>query len=70
VAARNLIRKTEHSTAGEIPIVASPINLSETPASYDRPPPLLGEHTDEVLKEHLGLDAEAISELRSKGILG
>jgi crotonobetainyl-CoA:carnitine CoA-transferase CaiB-like acyl-CoA transferase len=31
---------------------------------------LLGEHTDEVLKEHLGLDAEAISELRSKGILG
>ena len=70
VAARKLIRKTEHPTAGEIPIVASPINLSETPAAYEYPPPVLGQHTDEILKNHLGLDAGTISELRSKGILG
>lgn len=49
----------------DIPLVCSPLNLSGTPVHYQRPPPKLGEHTDEVLAES-GLDAKA---LRSEGVV-
>ena len=48
----------------------SPLRLSETPVDYRRHPPLLGEHTDEVLTEKLGLDAAAIAELKAAGAIG
>ena len=50
-------------------IVVQVVRLSDSPVSYDRGPPLLGEHTDEVLAEQLGLDAARLAELRSKGII-
>ena len=37
--------------AAGLPMIASPLRLSATPVSYRRPPPLLGEHTDEVLRD-------------------
>ena len=43
-----------HPLAGAIPLVANPIKYSRTPLTYDKPPPLLGEHTEEVLTEWLG----------------
>jgi crotonobetainyl-CoA:carnitine CoA-transferase CaiB-like acyl-CoA transferase len=52
-----------------VPLVASPIRMSATPAAYERPPPRLGEHTDEVLREVAGLPDERIAALRAKGVL-
>jgi len=49
--------------------VANPIRLSDTPATYRRAPPLLGQHTEEILASELGLDASRIEELQSQGII-
>jgi crotonobetainyl-CoA:carnitine CoA-transferase CaiB-like acyl-CoA transferase len=52
------------------PGVASPIRFSKTPIQYERPPPRLGQHTDEVLMDELGLDANELKRLRDLGIIG
>jgi crotonobetainyl-CoA:carnitine CoA-transferase CaiB-like acyl-CoA transferase len=52
------------------PGVASPIHFSETPIRYERPPPRLGQHTDEVLLEELQLDAAELERLRALGVIG
>jgi crotonobetainyl-CoA:carnitine CoA-transferase CaiB-like acyl-CoA transferase len=52
---RELLREVPHPVAGTIRQVASPLRLRNAPLSFDRPPPLLGQHTDEVLSE-LGLE--------------
>ncbi|MNJ75901.1 Formyl-coenzyme A transferase [compost metagenome] len=69
VVARGLAVSIAHPLAGSVPQVASPIRLSETPVEYRRAPPLLGEHTEAVLSDVLGLDAEAVHRLRSAGVL-
>jgi len=46
-----------------------PIRMSGSSPNYERPPPLLGEHTDEVLREIAGLDAAGIAELRASGVI-
>ena len=58
-----------HALAGLVPQVASPIRLSETPVEYRNAPPLLGEHTRQVLKQVLGLHADAVEALRQSGVL-
>lgn len=65
VAARGLRVDLPHPLAGHVPMVANPIKLSATPACHDRAPPLLGQHTDEVLRDVLGLDAAAIAALHA-----
>jgi crotonobetainyl-CoA:carnitine CoA-transferase CaiB-like acyl-CoA transferase len=50
-------------------VIANPVRLSETPPDYRIPPPLLGEHTNAVLGERLGLSAAALAELRAKGVI-
>jgi crotonobetainyl-CoA:carnitine CoA-transferase CaiB-like acyl-CoA transferase len=52
-----------HPLAGEVTLVASPMKFSATPVQYRRAPPLLGEHTAEVLRE-FGIDAAALAALR------
>ncbi|MFO1069937.1 MAG: CaiB/BaiF CoA-transferase family protein [Geminicoccaceae bacterium] len=69
VQARGIRMDLPHPQAGTVPQVASPMRLSATPVAYERAPPTLGQHTDDVLTEVLGLDAAALSELREKGIL-
>src|SRR3546814_4947957 len=54
---------------GEVDLIGNPIKLSETPVSYRRPPPVLGEHTDEILEEVLGLDLKEREALRGAGII-
>jgi len=54
--------------AGSVPTVASPMRFSETPVTYDVPPPMLGQHTDEILQGLLGLSAQQIAELRESGV--
>ncbi|KHL72294.1 CoA-transferase [Pseudomonas putida] len=69
VLARGLAVSMPHALGGRVPQVASPIRLSETPVEYRRAPPLLGEHTEEVLGDVLGLDGDALGRLRSAGVL-
>ncbi|MCF8052629.1 MAG: CoA transferase [Desulfobacterales bacterium] len=64
--ARRMIREVEHPVAGKMKVIGSPINLSDTPAEVYAPAPLLGEHTDAVLKEILQLTEAQITELRKE----
>ena len=50
VKARGMVQRLQHPVEGELPVLASPLRLSRTPPSIRRPPPLLGQHTDEVLE--------------------
>lgn len=58
VEEREMLVKMVHPTIGELPLVGSPLKMSETPVEYRLPPPLMGEHTKEILKE-LGLDDQS-----------
>ncbi len=69
VQARGLRVDMEHPLAGQVPLVANPIRLSETPVQYRNPPPLLGQHTAEVLQQRLGLSAEQIAELAQAQVI-
>ena len=50
-------------------MIGSPIKMSETKVAYRLPPPVLGQHTDEVLEEVLGLDAATRDALRTDGVI-
>ncbi|MHC5347217.1 CaiB/BaiF CoA transferase family protein [Metapseudomonas furukawaii] len=69
VQARGLRVELEHALAGVVPQVASPLRLSETPVEYRLPPPLLGEHTDQVLARVLGLTEERIAQLHREQVI-
>jgi crotonobetainyl-CoA:carnitine CoA-transferase CaiB-like acyl-CoA transferase len=66
---RNLLTEVPHPLAGSTPIIANPIKFSDTPVEYRRPPPLLGEHTSEVLREILSLDTQEIEALAALGAI-
>jgi crotonobetainyl-CoA:carnitine CoA-transferase CaiB-like acyl-CoA transferase len=61
-------KEIDHPKMGKSNLVGSPINLSDTPAQFFRPAPLLGEHTEEILTG-LGYGREAIEELRTSGVI-
>jgi crotonobetainyl-CoA:carnitine CoA-transferase CaiB-like acyl-CoA transferase len=63
------VREMAHSSGHMVKVIANPVRLSETPADYRIAPPLLGEHTDGVLSERLGLDSAALAALREKGVI-
>ncbi|MCD5973157.1 CaiB/BaiF CoA transferase family protein [Pseudomonas quasicaspiana] len=69
VRARGLVTSLPHALAGSVPQVASPIRLSATPVEYRHAPPLLGEHTGEVLERVLGLATAEVARLRRGGVL-
>jgi crotonobetainyl-CoA:carnitine CoA-transferase CaiB-like acyl-CoA transferase len=68
VIARDMVLTTEHPTAGTLRMPGSPVRLSEHRATVRRPPPQLGEHTDEVLGE-LGYSDADIAALRDRGVV-
>lgn len=61
--ARGMLVEMPHKTAGSVRLAGTPFNLSMTPAEMRLPPPFLGEHTVEILKDQLALDDDAISAL-------
>lgn len=58
-----------HPLNAELKVIANPLRFSETPVSYDLPPPMLGQHTDEVLSQVLKLSDSEISALRKNGVV-
>ncbi len=54
---------------GEIELIGNPIKFSKTPVAYDRPPPRLGEHTEEVLAELLDMAPDEVAALRESGAI-
>ncbi len=70
VVARGMVVTMPHpATPDGVRVIANPVRLSATPADYRLPPPMLGEHTDEVLAARLGLDAAALAGLRERGVI-
>ena len=69
VKARGVAIEMAHPSAGKVKLVRSPMRLSVTPTALDLAPPLLGQHTDEVLREVLGHNEQQIADLRAKGVL-
>ena len=67
VKARDIQINVPHPTAGKMKLVASPMRLSKTPVEVRMAPPTLGQHTDEILRERLGLSAQDILVLRENG---
>jgi crotonobetainyl-CoA:carnitine CoA-transferase CaiB-like acyl-CoA transferase len=67
--ARNNVVELDHASGAKVKVIANPVRLSETPADYRRAPPLLGQHTEEVLADWLGLDEAALAALRGDGIV-
>ena len=69
VRSRDMINHWTHASGGEMDLVASPLKLRGTPVRRDRPPPTMGQHTDEVLHEVLGMDAAELAALRARQII-
>lgn len=67
--ARNMVVEMEHPACGTIKMVNTPMKFSVSKADARTPPPLLGQHTDEVLETKLGLKADEIEALRVKGVI-
>lgn len=68
---REMVIQMEHPLSPSQPVnlIGSPIKLSETPATYRHPPPILGQHTDEILQHILGMTEEQTKTLRESGII-
>ena len=63
-----MLRSLPHPAAGAVPQVVSPMNFAEAPLAFDRAPPLLGQHTAEVLGE-IGLGRAEIEALAACGVV-
>jgi len=66
---RNMLVQVEHPTAGNVRMAGIPVKFSVTPASIRLPPPLLGQHTEEVLSSWLGINTTEIELLKRKKVI-
>jgi crotonobetainyl-CoA:carnitine CoA-transferase CaiB-like acyl-CoA transferase len=69
VRARGSLVESTHPVAGSIRMTGPPVRMSDTPGSVRTPAPLLGEHTDEILRDRLGMKAKEIARLKNAGII-
>ena len=68
-AARHMIETVEHASIGALRMLGIPFKFSDTACSVRRPPPTLGQHSDEILAGDLGLDAKAIEQMRREKVI-
>jgi crotonobetainyl-CoA:carnitine CoA-transferase CaiB-like acyl-CoA transferase len=69
VRARGAIVACAHPVAGTVETVGPPVRMSDTPGSIRRPAPLLGQHTEEVLRTRLGMRDDELMTLRQTGVI-
>jgi len=69
VLQRQMLTEVEHPTAGKVPMTGLPLKFSDTPASVRLAPPLLGQHSEEILHNWLKMTESEIVNLKSKGII-
>jgi crotonobetainyl-CoA:carnitine CoA-transferase CaiB-like acyl-CoA transferase len=69
VRSRDMVTTWQHPASGPVELVASPMKLSETPVRSELPPPLLGEHTQSVLRDLLKMDDAQLATLKSRHII-
>jgi crotonobetainyl-CoA:carnitine CoA-transferase CaiB-like acyl-CoA transferase len=69
IQARGMVQSWQHPIKPDLQLVANPIKMSRTPVRQDLPPPMLGQHTAEVLTEVLGWPTEQLGPLRGKGVI-
>ena len=69
VLARNMVKEVDHPACGLIKLVNTPVKYSYSEPSIRSPPPLLGQHTDEILREILGMSVAQIENLRQEGVV-
>ena len=69
IEARNMVTTWQHPVKNDLRLVASPLKLSVTPVRTDLPPPLLGQHTDEVLRSVLRCDDSRLAQFRINGVI-
>lgn len=69
VLEREMLVAVDHPTAGTVRMAGIPVKLSATPASIRLPPPVLGQHTEEVLSSWLGMPKQEIAALKGKGVV-
>ncbi|MBK1660954.1 CaiB/BaiF CoA transferase family protein [Paracraurococcus ruber] len=70
VQAREMVLEMQHGSGQTVKVIANPVKLSATPPSYRSAPPVLGEHTQEVLSGLLGMSEAELAGLKAKGITG
>ena len=64
-----MVKTVQHPACGEMKLVNTPVKYSDSEPSIRTPPPLLGQHTDEVLRDLLGMRNEEISKLKAEGVV-
>jgi len=71
VQARGMVVNMDHPLAGEggAAVIGSPMRFTETPVTYRHAPPMVGQHTEEVLREKLGLNDDDLAALRDKEVI-
>jgi crotonobetainyl-CoA:carnitine CoA-transferase CaiB-like acyl-CoA transferase len=69
VQEREMLIKMDHPTIGELPLVGSPLKMGDTHVEYRLPPPLMGEHTEDVLMNLLGYSSGQVAGLREQGCI-
>lgn len=67
--ARDMVKEIEHPTCGPMKLVNTPVKYSYSEPSIRTPPPLLGQHTDEILRDIVGMDESEIEDLKTEGIV-
>jgi succinate--hydroxymethylglutarate CoA-transferase len=65
-----MVKEVDHPTCGPIKLINTPVKYSYSTPGIRSPPPTLGQHTDEVLKDNLGISEDDIRALRMDGVVG